>query len=76
MRTKLLSSSVDIVTAVAGGLLMIKGARMLHKLNCELPFYKDYVSIFIGSIGALSLWNGAHGIACRAGLQKSKFCSM
>ena len=74
--TSSLTRTIDIVSAVAGGLIMIKGAKMLHGLNNELPWYKDYVSIIVGSLGALNLWNGVHSIAGRSGLPKSEFCRM
>lgn len=74
--TTSLTTTMDIVSAVAGGLIMIKGAKMLHGLNNELPWYKDYVSVIVGSLGALSLWNGVHSIAGRSGLPKSQFCRM
>ena len=74
--TTSLTTTMDIVTAVAGGLIMIKSARVLYSLNNELPWYKDYVSTIIGSLGAISLWNGVHSIAGRAGLPKSEFCRM
>ena len=69
-------SSMDIVSALAGGLIMIKGAKMLHRLNNELPWYNDYVSLILGGLGTLSLCNGVHGIASIAGLPKSEFCKM
>lgn len=75
MRTSL-ATTMDIVSAVAGGLIMIKGAKMLHNLNNEIPWYNDCVSIIVGGLGALSLWNGVHSIAGRFGLPKSEFCRM
>ena len=67
---------IDIVSGVAGGLLMIKGAKILHGVNSELPWHKDYLSILIGGMGVASLWNGFHCIAGRVGLSKTEFCKM
>ena len=69
-------TTIEIVSAVTGGLIMIKGAKMLHGLNSDLSWYNDYLSILIGGIGAVSLWNGIHCIAGRAGLPKTEFCGM
>lgn len=70
------TTTMDIVSSVTSGLLMIKGARILHDINNELPWYNDYLSIIIGGVGLLSLWDGIHCIAGRASLSKMKFCKM
>lgn len=69
------STTIEIVSAVAGGLIMIKGAKMLHNLNSDLSWYNDYLSILIGGMGAVSLLNGIHSIAGKAGLPKIEFCN-
>ena len=64
------STSIDIFSAVAGGLIMIKGSKILHSLNNELSWYDDYLSLLIGGMGVVSVWRGIHCIAIKAGLQK------
>ena len=44
------STSIDIFSAVAGGLIMIKGSKILHSLNNELSWYDDYLSLLIGGM--------------------------
>ena len=70
------SSTFNMVSAVAGGLMIIKGAKWLRSLNDEIPWYKDYISFIVSGIGAVSLCKGVHRIVIRAGLSKSYFCKM
>jgi hypothetical protein len=69
-------TTLDIVTAFAGGLLMIKGVKILRSLNSYRPWYKDHCSVILGTIGIVSLFDGVHGIAGRVGLPKSNICRM